>query len=91
MSEHYAARTVSTFKGAAPGYMSKGGGGVLSEAVRRHPHSIMQSEFFDECLTARLRLGRMIEAKQIEPVHVGVEAGEYRYLREEVGCAIPRS
>lgn len=37
MSEFQEAHTVSTLKGAPPGYVGYGEGGVLTEAVRRHP------------------------------------------------------
>lgn len=37
MSEFREAHTVSTLKGAPPGYVGYGEGGVLTEAVRRHP------------------------------------------------------
>ncbi|HKD77228.1 MAG TPA: AAA family ATPase, partial [Ktedonobacterales bacterium] len=33
--------TVSTLKGAPPGYVGYGEGGVLTEAVRRRPHSVV--------------------------------------------------
>jgi type VI secretion system protein VasG len=41
MSEFQEAHTVSTLKGAPPGYVGYGEGGVLTEAVRRRPHSIV--------------------------------------------------
>ena len=37
MSEFQEAHTVSTLKGAPPGYVGYGEGGVLTEAVRRKP------------------------------------------------------
>ncbi len=37
MSEFQEAHTVSTLKGAPPGYVGYGEGGVLTEAVRRRP------------------------------------------------------
>ena len=39
MSEFQEAHTVSTLKGAPPGYVGYGEGGVLTEAVRRRPYS----------------------------------------------------
>ncbi|WP_348250207.1 AAA family ATPase, partial [Salmonella enterica] len=39
MSESQEAHTVSTLKAAPPGYVGYGEGGVLTEAVRRHPWS----------------------------------------------------
>ena len=41
MSEFQEAHTVSTLKGAPPGYVGYGEGGVLTEAVRRNPYSIV--------------------------------------------------
>ena len=41
MSEFQEAHTVSTLKGAPPGYVGYGTGGVLTEAVRRNPHSVV--------------------------------------------------
>lgn len=41
MSEFQEAHTVSTLKGAPPGYVGYGKGGVLTEAVRRHPYSVV--------------------------------------------------
>ncbi len=39
MSEFQEAHTVSTLKGAPPGYVGYGEGGVLTEAVRRRPYA----------------------------------------------------
>lgn len=41
MSEYQEAHSVSTLKGAPPGYVGYGEGGVLTEAVRRKPYSIV--------------------------------------------------
>jgi len=41
MSEYQEAHTVSTLKGAPPGYVGYGEGGVLTEAVRRNPYSVV--------------------------------------------------
>ncbi|KVQ20604.1 type VI secretion system ATPase TssH [Burkholderia ubonensis] len=41
MSEFQEAHTVSTLKGAPPGYVGYGQGGVLTEAVRRRPYSVV--------------------------------------------------
>ena len=41
MSEYQEAHTVSSLKGAPPGYVGYGEGGVLTEAVRRKPHSVV--------------------------------------------------
>ncbi|HSN32287.1 MAG TPA: type VI secretion system ATPase TssH, partial [Ideonella sp.] len=40
MSEFQEAHTVSTLKGAPPGYVGYGEGGILTEAVRRRPYSV---------------------------------------------------
>src|SRR6476620_7218520 len=41
MSEFQEAHTVSTLKGAPPGYVGYGEGGRLTEAVRRKPYSVI--------------------------------------------------
>jgi type VI secretion system protein VasG len=41
MSEFQEAHTVSTLKGSPPGYVGYGEGGVLTEAVRRRPYSVL--------------------------------------------------
>jgi type VI secretion system protein VasG len=41
MSEYQEAHTVSSLKGAPPGYVGFGTGGVLTEAVRRRPYSVV--------------------------------------------------
>jgi type VI secretion system protein VasG len=41
MSEYQEAHTVSSLKGAPPGYVGYGEGGVLTEAVRRRPYSVV--------------------------------------------------
>ena len=41
MSEFQEAHTVSTLKGSPPGYVGYGEGGILTEAVRRHPYSVV--------------------------------------------------
>ncbi|MBL8112943.1 MAG: type VI secretion system ATPase TssH, partial [Acidobacteria bacterium] len=46
MSEYQEAHTVSSLKGAPPGYVGYGQGGVLTEAVRRKPYSVV---LLDEC------------------------------------------
>jgi type VI secretion system protein VasG len=46
MSEYQEAHTVSSLKGSPPGYVGYGEGGVLTEAVRRRPYSVV---LLDEC------------------------------------------
>jgi type VI secretion system protein VasG len=41
MSEFQESHTVSTLKGSPPGYVGYGEGGVLTEAVRRKPYSVV--------------------------------------------------
>jgi type VI secretion system protein VasG len=41
MSEYQEAHSVSSLKGAPPGYVGYGEGGVLTEAVRRRPYSVV--------------------------------------------------
>jgi len=41
MSEFQEAHTVSTLKGSPPGYIGYGEGGILTEAIRRRPYSVV--------------------------------------------------
>jgi len=41
MSEYQEKHTVSQLKGSPPGYVGYGEGGVLTEAVRQHPYSVV--------------------------------------------------
>ena len=41
MSEFQESHTVSTLKGSPPGYVGYGEGGILTEAVRRRPYSVV--------------------------------------------------
>jgi len=41
MSEFQEAHTISTLKGSPPGYVGYGEGGILTEAVRRKPYSVV--------------------------------------------------
>lgn len=41
MSEYQEAHTVSNLKGSPPGYVGYGEGGILTEAVRRSPYSVV--------------------------------------------------
>lgn len=41
MSEYQEPHTISTLKGSPPGYVGYGEGGVLTEAVRRKPYSVV--------------------------------------------------
>ncbi|MDN4059148.1 type VI secretion system ATPase TssH [Massilia sp. YIM B02769] len=48
MSEYQEAHTVSQLKGAPPGYVGYGSGGVLTEAVRRRPYSVVLLDEFEK-------------------------------------------
>ncbi len=41
MSEYQEAHTVSQLKGSPPGYVGYGQGGILTEAVRKRPYSVV--------------------------------------------------
>jgi type VI secretion system protein VasG len=41
MSEYQESHTISSLKGAPPGYVGYGQGGILTEAVRRNPYSVV--------------------------------------------------
>ncbi|CAG9269914.1 AAA+ ATPase ClpV1 [Burkholderia cepacia] len=47
MNEFQEAHTVSTLKGAPPGYVGYGKGGRLTEAVRKKPYSVVLLDEFD--------------------------------------------
>jgi len=48
MSEFQESHTVSTLKGAPPGYVGYGEGGVLTEAVRRKPYCVVLLDEIDQ-------------------------------------------
>lgn len=48
MTEFTESHTVSTLKGSPPGYVSTEEGGVLTEAVRRHPYSVILLDEFEK-------------------------------------------
>jgi type VI secretion system protein VasG len=48
MSEYKQEHTVSTLKGAPPGYVGYGKGGILTEAVRRRPYSVVLLDEFEK-------------------------------------------
>ncbi|MFC3229497.1 type VI secretion system ATPase TssH [Marinibaculum pumilum] len=48
MSEYQEAHTVAGLKGAPPGYVGYGTGGVLTEAVRRNPYSVVLLDEFEK-------------------------------------------
>ena len=48
MSEYQEAHTVAGLKGAPPGYVGYGSGGVLTEAVRRRPYSVILLDEFEK-------------------------------------------
>jgi hypothetical protein len=55
MSEFQEAHTVSTLKGAPPGYVGYGEGGVLTEAVRRRPYSVVLLDEVEKGAPGRAR------------------------------------
>ena len=55
MSEFQEAHTVSTLKGAPPGYVGYGEGGVLTEAVRRKPYSVVLLDEVEKAHPGRAR------------------------------------
>jgi type VI secretion system protein VasG len=48
LSEYQEAHTVSQLRGAPPGYVGYGSGGVLTEAVRRRPYSVVLLDEFEK-------------------------------------------
>jgi type VI secretion system protein VasG len=48
MNEFQESHSVSTLKGAPPGYVGYGKGGRLTEAVRRRPYSVLLLDEFDQ-------------------------------------------
>ena len=48
MSEYQEAHSVSTLKGAPPGYVGYGEGGVLTEAIRRRPYCVVLLDEIDK-------------------------------------------
>src|ERR1019366_770216 len=55
MSEFQEAHTVSLLKGSPPGYVGYGEGGILSEAVRRRPYSVVLLDEVEKAHPAVLR------------------------------------
>ena len=61
-SDYSEAHSVATLRGAPPGYVGFGGGGLLTEGVRRRPHSIVLLEDAGDAHPAVLALFRTIAA-----------------------------
>jgi ATP-dependent Clp protease ATP-binding subunit ClpC len=57
MSEYTEAHTVSRLLGAPPGYVGYNEGGILTEAVRRQPHSVV---LFDEIEKAHPSIAQLL-------------------------------
>lgn len=74
MSEFQEAHSVSTLKGAPPGYVGYGEGGVLTEAVRRRPYSVV---LLDEVEKAHPDVHEMFFQVFDKG---GMEDGEGRYI-----------
>jgi type VI secretion system protein VasG len=56
MSEYQEAHTVSGLKGSPPGYVGYGEGGVLTEAVRRKPYSVVLLDEIEKAHTDVMEL-----------------------------------
>lgn len=56
MSEYQEAHSVSGLKGSPPGYVGYGEGGVLTEAVRRNPYSVVLLDEIEKAHTDVLEL-----------------------------------
>lgn len=56
MSEYQEAHTVSSLKGSPPGYVGYGEGGVLTEAVRRKPYSVVLLDEIEKAHTDVMEL-----------------------------------
>ena len=56
MSEYQEAYTVSALKGSPPGYVGFGQGGILTEAVRRNPYSVVLLDEIEKAHTDVLEL-----------------------------------
>lgn len=56
MSEYQEAHTVSALKGSPPGYVGYGEGGVLTEAVRRKPYSVVLLDEIEKAHTDVMEL-----------------------------------
>jgi len=56
MSEYQEAHTVSGLKGSPPGYVGYGEGGVLTEAVRRKPYSVVLLDEMEKAHTDVMEL-----------------------------------
>jgi len=73
MSEFQEAHTVALLKGAPPGYVGYGTGGILTEAVRRQPYSVILLDEIEKAHPDVLELfyqvfdkGRMEDSEGIE-------------------------
>ena len=56
MSEYQEGHTVSGLKGSPPGYVGYGEGGVLTEAVRRKPYSVVLLDEMEKAHTDVMEL-----------------------------------
>ena len=74
MSEFQEAHTVSTLKGSPPGYVGYGEGGVLTEAVRRRPYSVVLLDEVEKAHPDVLELFFQVFDKG------NMEDGEGRYI-----------
>lgn len=74
MSEYQERHTVSQLKGAPPGYAGYGDGGVLTEAVRQHPYSVV---LLDE-----------VEKAHSDALELFYQVFDKGFMRDGEGCWI---
>ena len=74
MSEYSEKQSVSKLIGSPPGYVGHGNGGTLTEAVKKHPHSVI---LFDE-----------IEKADKEILNLLLQIADYGYLCDALGRKI---
>ena len=73
MSEYQEAYTVSTLKGSPPGYVGFGQGGVLTEAVRRNPYSVVLLDEIEKAHADVLELFYQVFDKGVLEDSEGIE------------------
>lgn len=73
MSEYQEAYTVSTLKGSPPGYVGFGQGGVLTEAVRRNPYSVVLLDEIEKAHVDVLELFYQVFDKGVLEDSEGIE------------------
>jgi type VI secretion system protein VasG len=98
MSEYQEAHSVATLRGAPPGYVGYGSGGVLTEAVRRRPYSVVLLDEVEKAHPDVLDMFYQVFDKGVLEDGEGVEV-EFRHAlilltsnlgEEELGALAPR-